>query len=154
MQKSYYKLPIYFMIVIFFIHDLWLDYLEQEFNGHFYLELVLFIAIFSLFIQQINQLKKNRQKLLAATNTIKNLQGEMAEYINQEFKKWQLTNAEKEVAWLIVKGFSFKEIAHIRKVSEKTISQQSATIYKKSGHCNRHELMSAFLEEFINFPLH
>ncbi|MBA5249737.1 MAG: response regulator transcription factor [Gammaproteobacteria bacterium] len=152
MRQSYYKLPIYFTIVIFFIYDLWIDYLGQEFNGNFYLELVLFMAIFYLLVEQINQLKKNKEKLLAATNTIENLQGKMAEYIDKEFKKWQLTNAENEVAWLIIKGFSFKEIAHIRQVSEKTISQQSVAIYKKSGYRNRHELMSAFLEEFINFP--
>ncbi|WP_164707619.1 helix-turn-helix transcriptional regulator [Bathymodiolus thermophilus thioautotrophic gill symbiont] len=75
----------------------------------------------------------------------------MANYINQTFDKWQLTNAEHDIAWLIIKGYSFKEIAHIRKVSGKTISQQTSIIYKKSNVSNRHELMSNFLEEFINF---
>lgn len=153
MLKLYYQLPIHLVVGLFFVYDLWMDYLGRTLNAHFYLELLLFVAIFYLVIRQFNQIRQHKEKLFQATNTIKKLQGEMAHYIDQEFTKWQLTNAENAVAWLIIKGFSFKEIAQLRQVSEKTISQQSATIYKKSGYNNRHELMSAFLEEFVNFSV-
>jgi DNA-binding CsgD family transcriptional regulator len=150
-KTHYFKLAIYIVVIVFFFSDLWFDYVEEKLDGHFYLELLLTILVFYLFAHQINQLQQVKLNLLTATNTIKNLQGEMVNYIDQKFIQWELTKVENQVAWLIIKGFSFKEIAHIREVTEKTIAQQSSAVYKKSGVHNRHELMSEFLEEFINF---
>jgi len=62
-----------------------------------------------------------------------------------------LTNAEREVALLVIKGFSFAKISELRSVSEKTIHQQISSVYKKSNTKNRHEFMSGFLEDFINY---
>ncbi len=49
----------------------------------------------------------------------------------------------------MIKGFSFQENSELREVSEKTIHQQSASIYKKANVHNRHELISGFIEDFI-----
>jgi DNA-binding CsgD family transcriptional regulator len=79
------------------------------------------------------------------------IQGEIGDLIDQQLNEWNLTKAEKSVTWMVIKGFSFKEIAEIRQVSEKTVHQQTASIYKKSGVKNRHELMGGFLDDFVNF---
>lgn len=42
-----------------------------------------------------------------------------------------------EIAWLMLKGYSFKEIAALREVKEKTIRQQASSIYSKSGSNNQ-----------------
>jgi DNA-binding CsgD family transcriptional regulator len=78
------------------------------------------------------------------------IQGEISDLINHKLDEWKLTKAERSVTWLVIKGFSFKKISEIREVSEKTIHQQTSSIYKKSGSKNRHELMSDFLDYFIN----
>ena len=57
--------------------------------------------------------------------------------INKQLDKWELTNAEKRVAFLLLKGLSIKEIADLRKTSEKTVRTQANSIYFKSGENKR-----------------
>jgi len=61
-----------------------------------------------------------------------------------------LSDAECDVAVLILKGFSFKEIGELRKTKEKTIREQAMKIYAKSGLKNRSEFLGFFLIELIN----
>jgi DNA-binding CsgD family transcriptional regulator len=60
-----------------------------------------------------------------------------------------LTVSEKEVAFLLLKGLSLKEIAAIRETSEKTARAQSTAIYEKSGLAGRSELAAFFLEDLL-----
>ena len=69
--------------------------------------------------------------------------------IDTQLSRWHLTGAEKEVALLILKGLSLKEIAEIRSVSEKTVRAQSFAIYSKSGLSGRAELSAFFLEDLL-----
>lgn len=69
--------------------------------------------------------------------------------IDSQLSKWELTKAEKEVAFLLLKGFSLKEIAIIRKTAEKTARAQSATIYSKAGLSGRSQLSAFFLEDLL-----
>jgi DNA-binding CsgD family transcriptional regulator len=69
--------------------------------------------------------------------------------IDEQMTKWKLTPAEKDVALLLLKGLSFKEIAELRGTSEKTTRQQSTTIYQKSSLPGRAELSAFFLEDLL-----
>ncbi|NUM89281.1 MAG: response regulator transcription factor, partial [Bdellovibrionales bacterium] len=69
--------------------------------------------------------------------------------IDQQLKRWGLTEAEKDVAFLLLKGLSFKEIAEARNTSEKTARAQSAAIYAKAGLAGRSELAAFFLEDLL-----
>lgn len=69
--------------------------------------------------------------------------------IDQQLGKWGLTPAEKEVAFLLLKGFSLKEIAGLRGTTEKTARVQSMAIYAKSGLSGRSELAAFFLEDLL-----
>ncbi len=142
---------IYISLITFFLSDIVLDYIEDELGWHFYIEIVFIVITIFLLIYQVRKIYTIKYELKSTKNKLLLLQNEVGVYIEQEFNKWQLTNAEKSIAWLIIKGFSFKEIAKMRSVSGKTVHQQSTRIYQKSGMQNRHELMSGFLEEFINF---
>ena len=100
----------------------------------------------------IYQLGKNlstQRKLRSANKKLSSIQGEIAVAIEQQLVDWVLSPAEKEVAWLMIKGFSFQEIAGFRSVTEKTIHQQAANVYQKAGVGSRHELISGFLEDFV-----
>lgn len=77
------------------------------------------------------------------------LQGVSAS-IDQQFNTWGLTEAEKQVAMLLLKGLSFKEIAELRSTSEKTTRQQATVIYQKSNLPGRAELSAFFLEDFLS----
>lgn len=69
--------------------------------------------------------------------------------IQDEFRNWRLTAAEIDVAGLMLKGASLKEIAILRETSEATIRQQAQSIYRKSGLSGRAELSAYFLESLF-----
>jgi DNA-binding CsgD family transcriptional regulator len=73
----------------------------------------------------------------------------LSQSIDQQLTKWNLTAAEKEVALLLLKGLSLKEVAEIRNTTEKTARVQSMAIYSKSGLSGRSELAAFFLEDLL-----
>lgn len=73
----------------------------------------------------------------------------LAVQIDKQFSSWNLSGAEKEIGFLLIKGFSIKEIADTRQVKEKTIRQQCLSIYRKSGLAGRAELAAFFLEDLL-----
>jgi DNA-binding NarL/FixJ family response regulator len=74
---------------------------------------------------------------------------EYSEMIRRQFDAWNLTASEQQVALLLLKGLSFKEIAAVRDTREKTVRQQASTIYAKSGVDGRHAFAAWFLEDFL-----
>lgn len=73
----------------------------------------------------------------------------LAQAIDQQLTTWQLTDAEKEVAFLLLKGLVLKEIARARNTSEKTARAQSAAVYAKARLSGRSELAAFFLEDLL-----
>jgi DNA-binding CsgD family transcriptional regulator len=72
-----------------------------------------------------------------------------SEVIQRQFLDWGLTSSEQQVALLLLKGLSFREIATVRDTREKTVRQQASTIYSKSGLEGRHAFSAWFLEDFL-----
>jgi DNA-binding CsgD family transcriptional regulator len=69
--------------------------------------------------------------------------------IDQQFTRWDLTPAEREVALLLLKGLSHKEVAEVRDVNETTVRQQARAIYRKAGLTGRNDLAAFFLEDLL-----
>lgn len=69
--------------------------------------------------------------------------------IDQQFERWSLSPAEKEVALLLLKGLSHKELAGVRSVTEATARQQARAVYKKAGLSGRNDLAAFFLEDLL-----
>lgn len=74
----------------------------------------------------------------------------LSQAIDLQLSKWKLTVAEKEVAFLLLKGLSLKEVADVRNTSEKTARVQSMAIYAKAGISGRSELSAFFLEDLLS----
>lgn len=74
---------------------------------------------------------------------------ELGAAIQAQFEAWGLTPAEQEVGLFLLKGFSHKEIARLRRTNESTIRQQAASIYQKSSLNGRAALSAYFLEELL-----
>jgi len=72
--------------------------------------------------------------------------------IDRQFTTWSLSDAEKEVALLLLKGYSHKEVARLRTVSEATVRQQARAVYHKAGVAGRNELAAFFLEDLALPP--
>lgn len=69
--------------------------------------------------------------------------------VAQQFSEWGLTDSEREVGWLLLKGLSLKEIALVRQTQEKTVRQQASSIYRKSGVSGRHAFSAWFIEDIL-----
>ena len=69
--------------------------------------------------------------------------------IDEQFLAWDLSPAERDVALLLLKGLSHKEVAQVRGTSERTVSQQARAIYRKGGLAGRAELSAFFLEDLL-----
>ena len=72
--------------------------------------------------------------------------------VAQQFAAWSLTAAEREVALLLLKGRSHKEIALDTQRSERTVRQHAVAIYQKAGLAGRAELAAFFLEDLMLPP--
>ena len=69
--------------------------------------------------------------------------------IDRQLERWGLSPAEQEVALLLLKGLSHKEVADIRGTGEATVRQQAGGIYRKAGLSGRHDLAAFFLEDLL-----
>lgn len=73
----------------------------------------------------------------------------LGEVIDRQFDRWTLSPAEREVALLLLKGLSHRDVAAIRATSDVTIRQQALAVYRKAGLRNRSELSAFFLEDLL-----
>lgn len=69
--------------------------------------------------------------------------------LDRQFERWALSPAEKEVALLLLKGLSHKEVAEARSITEATARQQARAVYKKAGLSGRNDLAAFFLEDLL-----
>lgn len=116
--------------------------------GVFYLLKGTFLLKHSLSDEKLRSSNLQHEAQVWKEQSKKYLEG-LSQSIDQQLSKWGLTSAEKEVAFLLLKGFSLKEIAEIRQTTEKTARAQSTTIYAKAGISSRSQLSAFFLEDLL-----
>jgi len=120
------------------------------------ISLVGLIYLLSLIVKQGRdkkgvdiQLKQANQQLETFNIRLQNVKKEFSSVIQLQFEEWKLTPSEQEVAHLLLKGLSFKEIAEIRETKEKTVRHQATGIYTKSEVCGRNEFAAWFFEDLL-----
>lgn len=69
--------------------------------------------------------------------------------IEKQFNAWGLTGAEAEIGMLLLKGLSLKEIAALRRTSERTVREQARAVYRKADLAGRAELSAYFMEDLL-----
>lgn len=69
--------------------------------------------------------------------------------IEHHFVRWDLTSAEREVALLVLRGLSYKEIASVRGTTDRTVRVQALAIYRKAGVAGRAEMAAFFLKDLL-----
>lgn len=132
--------------------------------GHAIMEVTVAIGLFGILIwlwiakakevTSIRQLARERESALKHEADewrarVQSIKPNLTDAIDSQFASWNLTNAERETARLVLKGLSNKEIASVRSASELTIKQQTNAIYKKSGLSSRAQLIAFFLEDLF-----
>ncbi|MBL4616146.1 MAG: helix-turn-helix transcriptional regulator [Robiginitomaculum sp.] len=152
------------VIIILIMVDLTADFNEGTALWHLFIEGV--VGLFAMFgvlllvyksLKSMSSLKqeKYKVKLLQAESNKwrqqlqKHIHG-LSDSIHQQMDYWRLTPSEKEIAFMLLKGLSIKEIAEIRNTSEKTTRTQCASVYEKSELAGRSELSAFFLEDLFS----
>src|SRR6185437_1371139 len=69
--------------------------------------------------------------------------------VDEQFRSWDLTPSEREIALLLLKGHSHKSIARATSRSERTVRQHAVAVYQKSALHGRAELAAFFLEDLM-----
>lgn len=130
-----------------FAFDVIEEFAQRDAFTWFELAAVIALAIgAAITIGQYRELLHRNNKVEQALDAAS---GAFQQVLETQFQTWQLTNAERDVALLSIKGVSISEIAEMRQTRVGTIKAQNAAIYRKSGVSNRAELVSLLVEEFI-----
>jgi DNA-binding CsgD family transcriptional regulator len=98
---------------------------------------------------EIGQARKDLESYKSETAQ---LAKDLNEKVHAQMLKWNLSKAEQDICWMVLKGLANKEVAHLRQTSEKTVTQQLGQIYAKSGLQGRSELLAFFLEDLFVEP--
>lgn len=134
----------------FFIFDIISDVLSNEDDLlHIIIELFVFMAISLVLFRELQHVKSLNKAIRIEKSKTARLVGELLQVMQEQFSKWNLTASECEVALLLIKGLSMKEVAEVRNVKEKTVRGQATAIYAKSNCAGRHELAAYFIEDLM-----
>jgi len=96
--------------------------------------------------RELNETRADAQRWSRESREV--LQG-LGAAMDRQFDKWGLTSAEREIALLQLKGLRHREIAEVRKTSERTVRQQALAVYRKAGLNGRSDLAAFFLEDLL-----
>jgi DNA-binding CsgD family transcriptional regulator len=145
------------------LYDLYIDVSHGASRWHLLEEVILILVSIGVIVWLLLSLVRQRRVLARLREEIRSrpestfpddpklreARHELGRVIQSQFARWSLTDSERAVALLLLKGLSFKEIAAVRNTLEKTVRQQASGIYKKAGVSGRHAFSAWFIEDFL-----
>ena len=145
--------------VIFFIFDVASDVYERIIASsapslldltHLFFEVFSAGALILAIRILVRQLRWLEERNTQQSESLSFLRGEMDSYVHGKFDEWSLTSAERDIAMYMLKGLSIAEIAAARSTAEGTVKAQTSNIFRKTSVASRLELMSLFMDEFLD----
>lgn len=150
-------------VVLFFIGDLAFDIERDVPTAHIVVQLAFvalaLVGVIGTIIQLRAALARARelQKDLFTTredaerwrSEAEALAKRVGVAVDAHFSEWGLTIAEKEIALLVLRGLSYKEVASVRGTAERTVRHQALAIYRKAGVAGRAEMAAVFLQDVL-----
>ena len=148
--RDYFPIAALVAAAVFFVADLGGDLRAGgDSAAHLLIEAVVFLLSLTALALEIRRVLRLRSALARERERLQRLSGELHAAIWRAFEAWGLSASEAEVAILLLKGLSMREIAELRGVQEKTVRSQAASVYAKSGQAGRHELAAHFIGDLI-----
>ena len=137
--------------ILFFLYDLIVDIvIDGEFGTlHFNIELIVFLGVTMALVIGARDLGRLRTRLDREEKRNLVVSQGLADSIDAQMDEWRMTSSEKDVAWLIIKGYRFAEIAEARGVKENTSRLQATAIYAKAGVSGRAEFVAEIIQSLL-----
>jgi DNA-binding CsgD family transcriptional regulator len=149
--KHYAPVFILLSATLFFAYDIVADLADHSESWlHVLVESVVFFAVAVVLSVELRRVGRLKREVHLERDRTARLSGELLAAMRAQFDEWGLSPSESEVALLLIKGLSMKEISLAREVKEKTIRQQATAVYAKSGCAGRHELVARFIEDLMS----
>ena len=137
--------------IAFIVYDLAYDaFLEGEFPSfHFFIELLVFIGASAVLLIGIRDLLQLRRQLSREERRNDMYSRALAKSIDLQLDAWGMSPSERDVAWFIIKGYRFSEIARMRGVKETTSRLQATSVYAKAGVRGRSEFVAEIIQSLL-----
>lgn len=149
--KSYYPALVLVAATLFFAYDIGADLLDDDEEAlHIAVESLIFLVVSTALYGELRRVSRLKGEVLVQQGRTARLSGELLAVMRGQFAGWGLSPSESDVALLLIKGLSMREIAQAREVKEKTIRQQATSVYAKSGCAGRHELAAHFIQDLMS----
>ena len=137
----------YFLADIFF--DLVLPAQTNALTDSDAIEAIVTVALFFGLAFTGSELRQMTRHADRINDQLKVASGAFADLLEVRFDEWGLTEAERAVAVLALKGYSVAEMAELRMTAQGTIKAQCAALYRKADVSGRLQLLSLFLDDLM-----
>lgn len=134
---------------VFFVTNVVTEWREDGLGAQLWMQalvtlaLILGVVLGSLELRRAASHQQNQDATIAKAN------GEMNRVIQVQFDTWQLSKAERDVAYLALKGLDIAEIASARHAAPGTVRAQLSAIYSKAGISGRAQFAAHFVEDLL-----
>lgn len=112
-------------------------------------EAIVTIALFFGLAFTGSELRQMMRREDRITDQLKVASGAFTDLLEVRFEEWRLTEAERAVAVLAIKGYSVAEMAELRATAQGTVKAQCAALYRKADVSGRLQLLSLFLDDLM-----
>lgn len=134
---------------VFFVGDVIGDLRKDPTSIHFIFEAVVTAALLLGILFGAFALRRTVELLRAQEQALAVARGALSDVIDRQFRAWALTPAERDVAFLALKGLDVAEIAELRGAAQGTVRAQLTRIYAKAGVSGRAQFAAFFVEDLL-----
>ena len=134
---------------VFFCADALGEFLENPGGSHGWMEAIVALALVSGVVFGALEMRRSIEHQRIQASALATASGELGRVIETQFTEWRLTPAERDVAFLALKGFDVAEIADMRKAAHGTVRAQLSGIYAKAGISGRAQFAAFFVEDLL-----
>ena len=137
------------LAAVFFVGDALADVIDGNLGPHLYFEILVALALsFGVGLGAL-ALRQTLEDMRTQEAALASARGALGDVIAAQFTDWGLTPAERDVAFLALKGLDVAEIAELRGRAAGTVRAQLTRIYSKAGVSGRAQFAAWFVEDLL-----
>lgn len=137
------------LAAVFFVGDAIADVMAGDIGAHLYFEMLVAVALAMGVGLGALALRQTLDEMRAQDVALASARGALGDVIAAQFTDWGLTPAERDVAFLALKGLDVAEIADLRGRAAGTVRAQLTRIYSKAGVSGRAQFAAWFVEDLL-----